>query len=171
MEQRKGRKNKMRQQRMRRDVPETIPKEKFRNPTGVAEHVLVCRPPLTTCYASTRNTLYYSSPFKRSKARDVFPRYYRGNFGTWHGWEIVSLRGFCLDCWFRSREKWWLFIRLAKKLAIIPRLARNWFEDCWKGRRCGQFLFNFGFYLMDLEVRVRFVCVFDIDADSMQFWI
>lgn len=43
------------------------------------------------------------------------PRYYhggsRGNFGTWHGWEIVSLRGFCLDCWFRSREKWWLLTK------------------------------------------------------------
>lgn len=64
------------------------------------------------------NPFYYSSPFKRSKADDVFPRYYRGgsreNFGTWHGWEIVSLRGFCLDCWFRSREKWWLLIRLGR---------------------------------------------------------
>lgn len=32
------------------------------------------------------NPFYYSSPFKRSKADDVFPRYYRGgsreNFGT-----------------------------------------------------------------------------------------
>lgn len=45
----------------------------------------MCRRP-STRYVSARNTLYYSSPFKRSKARDVFSvitaRRRRENFGT-----------------------------------------------------------------------------------------
>lgn len=48
---------------------------------------LVCRRP-STCYMSARNTLYYSSPFKRSKARDAFhviTARRRRNFGTCNG--------------------------------------------------------------------------------------
>lgn len=54
----------------------------------------MCRRP-STRYVSARNTLYYSSPFKRSKARDVFPvitaRRRRENFGTRDGEKLYRL--------------------------------------------------------------------------------
>lgn len=135
------------EQKDEKTVLETISRN-FEIPPGM-EHVLVDQP--LTCYASTHNTLYYSSPFKRSKARDVFPRYYRGgrrgNFGTWHGWEIVSLRGFCLDCWFRSREKWWLLIRLGHllknlRLYLFDNPLKQREIDCERGE-VGNFFFFF----------------------------
>lgn len=54
----------------------------------------MCRRP-STRYVSARNTLYYSSPFKRSEARDVFPvitaRRRRENFGARDGKKLYRL--------------------------------------------------------------------------------
>lgn len=79
----------------------------------------MCRRP-STRYVSARNTLYYLSPFKRSKARDnVFPvitaRRRRENFGTRDGKKLYrlvasvsSLASFELEKNCRSSGDWLL---------------------------------------------------------------